>query len=270
MLIVPHPYGRMANRLTLATAFIAQAEEYGDSFLHLAFADYCRFFEGTRHRPFLYHRSTHPQPRVTKRLFGCINIWNTYDKRGETYFLEQEAFRTAQATTRFLFVIGWSFRTPDIVQKHKCLIRTIFTPVTRHRDAVARLSGALRAHADHVVGVHIRQTDYKKFSGGRYFYSLDTYKGFMRQMEEQLPGRTRFLLCSDIRLDPTEFRDFDILTGTGHPVEDNYALATCDYLIGPPSTYTAWASFYGGAPKCFLRSTDMRITPECFVIQHSV
>jgi hypothetical protein len=92
----------------------------------------------------------------------------------------------------------------------------------------------------------------------------------MRQMEAQLPGRTRFLLCSDIRLDPTEFRDFDILTGTGHPVEDNYALATCDYLIGPPSTYTAWASFYGGAPKCFLRSTDMRITPDCFVIQHSV
>lgn len=270
MLIMPHPYGRMANRLILATTFIAQAEEYGDTFLHLAFADYCRFFEGTRHRPFLYHRSTRPQPRARERLFGCVNIWNTYDKRGETYFLEQEAFRAAQAATRFLFVIGWSFRTPEIVLKHKSLIRTIFTPVTRHRDAVARLAGNLRAHADHVVGVHIRQTDYKTFSGGKYFYSLDTYKGFMRQMEGQLPGRTRFLLCSDIRLDPDAFRDFDILTGTGHPVEDNYALATCDYLIGPPSTYTAWASFYGEVPKCFLTSSTGAIPLNAFVTQHSV
>jgi len=270
MLIMPHPYGRMANRLILASTFIAQAEEYGDSFLHLAFADYCRFFEGTRHRPFLYHRSTHPQPRTAKRLFGCINIWNTYDKRGETYFLEQEAFRAAQTTTRFLFVIGWSFRTPDIVLKHKSLIRTTFTPVTRHRDAVARLAEALRIHADHVVGVHIRQTDYKKFSGGRYFYSLDTYKGFMRQMEAQLPGRTRFLLCSDIRLDPAEFRDFDILIGTGHPVEDNYSLAKCDYIIGPPSTYTAWASFYGATPKHFIRSAQEVITLDAFNIQQSI
>ena len=31
-------------------------------------------------------------------------------------------------------------------------------------------------------------------------------------------------------------------------VGDLYALARCDYIMGPPSTYTQWASFYGNAP----------------------
>jgi len=35
-------------------------------------------------------------------------------------------------------------------------------------------------------------------------------------------------------------------------VEDLYALAECDYIIGPPSTYTLWASFYGDTPLWFM------------------
>jgi len=270
MIIMPHPYGRMANRLILATTFIAQAEEMGDSFLHLAFADYFRYFEGTKNSPILFYRSTRPKIHRKTKWIDCINIWNTNDKRGETYFLSQPAFLTAETETHFLFVVGWSFRTPDAVFKHKDLIRKIFTPVTRHRETVAHLSEKLRKRVNHTVGIHIRQTDYQNFSGGKYFYSLSEYKGFMRQMESQLGGKTRFLLCSDVKLDPVEFQDFDFMMGTGHPVEDNYALATCDYLIGPPSTYTAWASFYGDVPLCFIQSADMPILLKSFTIQHSV
>jgi hypothetical protein len=31
-------------------------------------------------------------------------------------------------------------------------------------------------------------------------------------------------------------------------VEDLYAFAGCDLLVGPPSTFTAWAAFYGEVP----------------------
>ena len=242
MIIVPHPYGRLANRLILASTFIAQAEEQGDSFLHLAFADYFRYFEGTNHNPFLFYRSTRLSPHQKNKWVDCVNIWHTNDQRGETYFLDQKSFLSAEQNTRLLFVIGWSFRAPHAVLKHKNLIKKIFTPIQRHRIRIMHLATALRKNADHVVGVHIRQTDYKKFSGGKYFYSITEYKNFMRQMEQQLQGKTRFLLCSDTRLRKEDFQEFDTLMGTGHPVEDNYALADCDYLIGPPSTYTAWAS----------------------------
>jgi len=46
MMIMPHPYCRMANRLVLFTAFIVQTEEYGDNtFVNLMFADYFHFFK---------------------------------------------------------------------------------------------------------------------------------------------------------------------------------------------------------------------------------
>jgi hypothetical protein len=34
----------------------------------------------------------------------------------------------------------------------------------------------------------------------------------------------------------------------GSAVEDLYSLARCDYLLGPPSTFSLWASFYGNVP----------------------
>jgi hypothetical protein len=268
MMIMPHPYGRMANRLVLSTAFIVQAEEYGDSFINLAFADYFRYFEGTKHSPFLYHRSANPVHFRKPKLFGCVNIWNTYDKRGETYLLDQASFLAKQQETRFLAVIGWSFRTPSTIGiKHKPVVKRIFTPVAQHREAVGRLAERLRAGSDHVVGVHIRQSDYKNFANGKYFYTLDVYRRVMSELAAQLKGRTRFLLCSDATLDPTDFADLDVMFGTKHPVEDNYALATCDYIVGPPSTYTAWASYYGDVPKQFIQSPDSKLALSGFEIQ---
>ena len=271
MMIMPHPYGRMANRLILSTAFIIQAEEQGDSFLHLAFADYFRYFEGTKHSPFLYYCASRFVSHPKRKVFGCVNIWNTNDKRDEIYSLDQPVFLAKQHETRYLFVIGWSFRTPPAVcLKHKPLIRKIFTPIPKHREAVARLSEKLRAGADHVVGVHIRQTDYKKFANGKFFYSLDVYRHAMRAVESQLKGSTRFLLSSDTTLDPAAFKAFDIILGTGHPVEDNYALATCDYIVGPPSTYTAWASYYGDVPKQFIQSPDSEMSLANFTVQTTI
>jgi len=46
--------------------------------------------------------------------------------------------------------------------------------------------------------------------------------------------------------------------GTGDLIEDMYAFARCDYLIGPPSTFTLWASFYGCVPLNLIRSSDQR------------
>jgi len=138
------------------------------------------------------------------------------------------------------------------------LRNTIFPGVTKIVDDLLTCflgSYKLAICPERIVGVHVRRTD---------------YNGFMRQLEEQLQERTRFLLCSDNQLSQTDFRDLDVPTGTGNPVENNYALATGDYIIGLKSTYTAWASFYGDVQKCFIRSSVIRIDLNAFDTQHSV
>ncbi|GAC1589984.1 MAG: hypothetical protein NVS3B25_08050 [Hymenobacter sp.] len=60
------------------------------------------------------------------------------------------------------------------------------------------------------------------------------------------------MLCSNEPIPAADFDDFDTGRATNHYVEDLYAMAGCDYLIGPLSTYSMWASFYGRVPICHL------------------
>ena len=53
---------------------------------------------------------------------------------------------------------------------------------------------------------------------------------------------------------------------SGVAVEDLYALAGCDLLIGPPSTFTQWASFYGKVPLYHAWSPDAAPTRDDFAV----
>jgi hypothetical protein len=48
-----------------------------------------------------------------------------------------------------------------------------------------------------------------------------------------------------------------------------YALAQCDLILGPPSTFSQWASFYGQRPLCIVRDREMVVTPQSFVVFNS-
>jgi hypothetical protein len=66
--------------------------------------------------------------------------------------------------------------------------------------------------------------------------------------------------------DPARFGVGRLTLGTGHLVEDLYSFTHCDYLIGPPSTFTSWASFYGRVPLCRVESPEMPIRREDFQV----
>jgi hypothetical protein len=55
-----------------------------------------------------------------------------------------------------------------------------------------------------------------------------------------------------------------VIPGPGHVVQDMYALARCDYLLGPPSTFTIWSSFYGRVPLCHVESPDQELALASF------
>ena len=66
-------------------------------------------------------------------------------------------------------------------------------------------------------------------------------------------------------MDEEAFPSFDVVLGNGQIVEDMYAFAACDYIVGPPSTYTGWASFYGDKGLYFIRNTADEIMFEKIV-----
>ncbi len=105
-----------------------------------------------------------------------------------------------------------------------------------------------RQQADIVIGLHIRRADYRKWNNGRFFFSDEQYSAMMSKIESYFRTHGKhvaFLVCSDEPIDSKAFSEHQVIPSIGQIIEDLYSLAACDYIIGPPSTYSGWAAFYG-------------------------
>ena len=82
----------------------------------------------------------------------------------------------------------------------------------------------------------------------------------MHNIADQFPTRKiAFLLCSNGKFNHADFNGLKVRPGPGHLVEDMYSLAETDFMVGPPSTYTEWASFYGQKPLLVMNSVEVPI-----------
>ena len=166
-----------------------------------------------------------------------------------------------------LFIQGFGFSNRSGCRRHVDSIRDYFRPVAAHEKRVDEVVASARNEGEALVGVHVRRGDYASYRGGEYFFQDRQYREWMLQMERFLAPRTTvFMVCSNESLDPALFDNLRVARGPGHLVEDMYALARCDYLIGPPSSYTLWASYYGGVPVQYIHGPDSKIDPNDFKI----
>src|SRR6185312_2200095 len=120
-----------------------------------------------------------------------------------------------------------------------------------------------------IVGVHIRKGDYSTFNEGKWFYSNSDYSTFMKNLLKlQLfkEKKIGFLLCSDEKINEADFIGFNVIKSTGHFIEDLYALSCCDFIMGPTSTYSGWASFYGKKPLLHITEKEMKFNKMDFKV----
>jgi hypothetical protein len=274
-IIIPYGYGQTCNQLFQIAHWIPVAKEY-DIPLHFpGFKRYGALFTGTQNSrgpcfpgsvsSLRFSKAVLSQlcsymariPHIDIALFfkfagllpGVVTV--SVDDSGISGSTDP---RTVIADVRIassesLWVEGWLYRDYAGIAKHKTLIKDFFSPV---RDIQNRVDACAReSKKDNVllVGIHLRRGDYKKFADGRYYYSDIEVCRLMKQMSKLLPERhIRFLLVSNTFIDIKNYNGYDIVMGPGDPVGDLFTLAKCDYIMGPPSTFTSWASFYGDVP----------------------
>jgi hypothetical protein len=295
-LIIAGRCGRLANRLALFANFIAFAEERGHRVINFTFHSYASFFESTRGDIYCQYPAAARRSlwdvvpgageiiRGTRlfshlgRLAAKANEWvpllapDTITVRegpGGYVALDGLEVEASISGARRIFFFGWTFRAPGCMERHAAKIRTYFTPVEKHGMAAREVTDRLRQNADVVVGLHIRGGDYRDWRGGKYSFTIERYAGWAREMGELFPGRkTSFLVCSDEPRDRSEFQGLSVGFGTGVPVQDLYALAGCDYILGPVSTFTQWASFYGNKPLFQFRSAGARLDLAQFQVSY--
>ena len=122
-----------------------------------------------------------------------------------------------------------------------------------------------RKGADIIIGVHIRQGDYARWLGGKYYFSLEQYAQIIKNVQILFEDKkVKFLIISNNKDNSDYFKDSQYCFGSGHFIEDMYSLAACDYIIGPPSTFSGWASFYGDVLLYCIENPDRAVHTEDF------
>ena len=274
--------GQLANRIISFAHFIANSIEHQYKLVNMEFDEFEPYFESTASNDFkgylistiiyknnfksqLFRRSIRLWTDITNKFISHLpwytlyRIFKTHDRKGIEFDLNNEQF-IKDAQTKNVIAQGWGFRDHKNFAKHADILRMLFIPVVKHRDAVLELLSGIRGNTDLVYGIHIRRGDYSKFEGGKYFYSDEVYADKMMQLFEIASSQGKscaFIICSNEQLQTTNFPEqLQLFTGARHPIVDMYALAACDGIIGPPSTFSGWASFYGKVPIQHIKSRD--------------
>jgi Glycosyl transferase family 11 len=265
MLVIQEKQGmQLANRLFLFSHFIANAIEHKYVLINPTFDEYCQYFPAVRNNDFtkhlIYSRFSINFPYVLfeftanflSKMFP-LSQWHEFIQSpvvdeidlNDSKFIEK-------AKHKVVFAKGWLFRDQENFSKHSDLIRSFFVPDSKVVDKIDKLIADCRNKSEVVVGVHLRKGDYKIWNEGKYYFSNDVYADKMEQIRRyfnSLGKEVLFLMCSDELIQEQYFENkYNVKLGIGSLIEDLYSLAKCDYLIGPPSTYSMWASFYGKVP----------------------
>lgn len=288
MLIVSDKSGQMANRMFLFAHLIAFAFEHNLTVSNPTFDEYGAYYEGTRRdifsrfpaqkswlaptaarRRYVYKvidnltrrrlKFRVPLPKFTATL--CLDLMEFCE-------MTSPKFQNALQSHPLLFLRGWHFIDLALFEKHADQIRRFFQPVAPHAENVETLIQSCRADTDVLIGVHIRRGDYKNFMEGRYYFEHHVYATLMHRTKALFPERkVRFLICSNEPVPTEVFQGLDYRLGNNHLVEDMYSLARCDYLLGPASTYTMWASFYGQVPLYQVYEPEKDFARDAFTIK---
>ena len=287
MIIIGNKYGKLGNRLFTFAHFVANAIEHDYKISYPGFYEYSHYFKGTE-KNLLTTYPTESAIKIRSRsvqwmIYKFVRLFSSYcrklnvdtrvvkvldiSSRHDNYNLSGKEFIELREGSHVLFVTGWLFRDEYCLRKHADQVRHFFRPVDKHAANVARLIESARKDCDVLVGIHIRQGDYKTWLGGKHFYDTADYVTTIRQFRE-LWGekRVKFLICSNEKQNEDLFTGLNYIWGNDNQLEDMYAFAACDYLIGPPSTYTMWASFYGAVPLFVIEAKRQQVTLEGFKV----
>ncbi len=264
-------YGRLGNRLYRFGNIMAFAKEHGLRAIDFSFVDdgYASYFQNLTELRFCEYPlpgSTEESDgaKLRRQLMGSNVAY--VENLDDAYDLDFE-LESAKGK-EILWLDGFHFHADHLVDKHRRAIQSFFQPIDSVRMRVDTAFQSLRAQYQAIVGVHIRQSDFKSWNDGKCFFEVSDYADAMRSLHGQLLDRKPlFLVFSDEGLDDALFKPLPVLFSNGEAIEDMYSLSQCDYILGAPnSTFSGWASFFGDTPILNLKGREDRIDLQYFEV----
>ena len=189
---------------------------------------------------------------------------------------DREALERKMLRHKHIVVSGWNVRFYDLFLKYRKEICELFTldeqytaPVKARMASPSVMSSEVETSL--ALGVHIRRGDYAQWQNGQYYFDDAVYAAHINRFAELHPDKTIhvFLSTNDSQVSAEAYQQacpkVVIHHFKGSAPEDLFMLSECDYLIGPPSTFSLVAAMYRDIPLYRMDVADeQQMTHESF------
>lgn len=261
MIIVSNHENQLCNRLFALSPVLAYCAEHNQSLMLLFFCSkYSSLFpDFHKYIRSVFETDNAGKNVMSRRLNKLVAILR--GKSGDEVYYDSVNSGVYGVPTSMLngsekfltFVNSWKSRFDDrFVAKHKDVIRRCFAPQPDVLEYVDKTINSIRKENDgcKIVGIHIRRGDYKIWREAKYYYDFSFYHDVMQEIVHQNVGEKIFFVITSNETVPPKCTDgFSFYYNSeSSGICDLYLLSKCDYIAGPPSTYSQWASFYGDVP----------------------
>ena len=182
--------------------------------------------------------------------------------------LADPAFNAQVKSSSASLLSGWPIRSWPLVQQMQPLIKSSLKPKATYVKSAEAWVGAFRAECEVLIGIQIRHGDYKQWLDGAYFFTIEQYAHWMRTIESHYPGqKVGFLVTSDEQQDERHFEGLHFrwsqgsVNVGGHYLLSILELSLCDLIVGPNSTFSAYAALYGNTPLQWINTANFKFNP---------
>lgn len=278
MIIYAYKPGQLGNILTVWAHLKAFSIEYQVPLWFIPIYPYAPYFHIPTY-PLFNNIFTYKFFYYLGRFLNKTNINNKFIQSiylswNEYMNINNESIRKKLQQTPIIILQGWQFRCPDLLAKHKTIIQQHLQIKYEYLSDVKKIIEQIKLSYDLIIGIHIRQGDYRTFENGKYFYTLHQYIQIIQYTKDTLfPNKNIFFyLCSnekqDTQLLKKELSNIPYLLSNYEFIKDLYALTQCHYIIAPPSTFSMLASFLGNLPLYMIETYHTHFNKNDFKIIH--
>ncbi len=285
VIILQHGGGELANQLWTFASIYTYCLEKGFDCQNYSFFEYGQYFNIPLsnkiinflfYKPFQNHHTRRNNPknkfwRLTYKIYTKIfisiyknRVVSSVNTKNQKIYLsptqENDFLTKLEKNNQPIYFTGWLFRNPEGLKKYRKEIVDYFKPKEKYTQPAETKIKELKSKYKNIIGVHLRQGDYKEFKGGQYFISQERVSEILNEYLKETgksPQETMFVFASDEPIEKDIFSKLNIEINKGNPIEDLYLLSLCDTIIGSNSSFGNFAAFYGNKPHIVFQKEKM-------------
>jgi hypothetical protein len=236
MVILQQSYGDHSNRLIQNLHFEVFCYEYGIPYYNPTFLDMSKY----------YISPVDTKPKIADEIDKKFISFNNSKYRGDCGV----SLLLNNSKNSCCYVGGWHFRVYELTEKYQDYFVEKYIIKEEYYIKNEIYNNLIKSRDKNIIliGIHVRRGNFKFWRDGKYYFDDDTYLRYITSVKreiERLSGKGCIFIIFSNGIIGDLLMNSDTVVSKNIWYIDHFLMSKCDYLIGPPSTFTLWASYIG-------------------------